>query len=105
MKAVFAIALLAVAMLCASALAQEETADSWYKKGQELMENESYQEALSSYDEGLKTGQQNASAWHYRGLALAGMGYGVEANQSLQKAMELLDKVSRRTRKTLKPYG
>lgn len=91
MKAVFAIALLAVAMLCASALAQEETADSWYKKGQELMENESYQEALSSYDEGLKTDQQNASAWHYRGLALAGMGYGVEANQSLQKAMELLD--------------
>jgi hypothetical protein len=31
------IALLAIAMLCACAMAQENTADSWYKKGLEQL--------------------------------------------------------------------
>lgn len=91
MKTRIAIAILAVAMLCFSAATQDDTAESWFKKGQELYKNGSYQEALSAYDEGLRMDPQNASAWHYRGLALAGLGHGVEANQSLQKAIELLD--------------
>jgi tetratricopeptide (TPR) repeat protein len=49
------------------------------------------EEAISAFDEGLKTDPQNASAWHHRGMALAGMGLGAEANQSIQKAMELID--------------
>ncbi len=84
------LALMALTMLCACALSQE-SAEDWYSNGQELYKNGSYQEALNAYDEGLKMDPQNASAWHYRGLALAGMGHGVEANQSLQKAMELID--------------
>jgi len=92
MKAEYAAALLAASMLCISAAAQENTTESWFKKGQELYENGSYQEALAACDEALKMDPQNASAWHYRALALAGMGHGVEANQSLQKAMDLLDR-------------
>jgi tetratricopeptide (TPR) repeat protein len=57
----------------------------------ELYKNESYQEALNAYEQVLKIDPQNASAWHYRGLALVGMGHGVEANQSIQKAIEFLD--------------
>ncbi|MFZ3147660.1 MAG: tetratricopeptide repeat protein [Methanothrix sp.] len=83
-------ALIALLMPCTCALSLESAGD-WYDQGQMLYKNGSYQEALSAYDEGLKTDQQNASAWHYRGLALAGMGHGAEANQSIQKAMELLD--------------
>lgn len=77
-------------ILCACSLAQE-SAEDWYSRGQELYKNESFQEALSAYDDGLKMDPQNASAWHYRGLALAGMGHGVEANQSIQKAMGLIE--------------
>jgi len=84
MKARFAIALLTVAMLCACALAQEDSAEDWFDMGRN-------EEAISAFDEGLKTDPQNASAWHHRGMALAGMGHGAEANQSIQKAMELID--------------
>lgn len=92
MKAGFVIAMFAVAMLCVCVIAQENTTDIWFKNGQELYKNESYQEALKAFDDSLKIDPQNASAWHYRGLALAGMGHGVEANQSLQEAMILLDR-------------
>ena len=84
MKARFAIALLTVAMLCACDLAQEDSAEDWFDMGRN-------EEAISAFDEGLKTDPQNASAWHHRGMALAGMGHGAEANQSIQKAMELID--------------
>lgn len=85
-----AFALIALLMLCTCALSRESAGD-WYSQGKMLYKNGSYQEALSAYNEGLKTDPQNASAWHYRGLALAGMGHGAEANQSIQKAMEHLD--------------
>jgi tetratricopeptide (TPR) repeat protein len=88
---VFTVALLAIAVLCLCAAAQEMTADDWYKNGQELYKNESYQEALNAFDQVLKVDPENASAWHYKGMSLAGMGLGLEANQSIQKAMELID--------------
>ena len=66
MKARFAIALLTVAMLCACALAQEDSAEDWFDMGRN-------EEAISAFDAGLKTDPQNASAWHHRGMALAGI--------------------------------
>ncbi len=80
-------------LLSISVTAQEMTAEDWYKKGQVMYENGSYQEALEAYDEVLKMDPQNVSAWHYKGMVLAGMGLGVEANQSLQKAMGYLDQM------------
>ncbi len=88
-----ALVLIALAALCSYALAQEMTAEDLYKKGHEMYENGSYQEAVEAYDEGLKMNPQNASAWHYRGMALASMGRGVEANRSLQKAIGYLDQM------------
>jgi tetratricopeptide (TPR) repeat protein len=90
-KNAFAIALISLAVLCTCAAAQEKTAEDWLNRGQELYKNGSYQEALNAFDEGLGKDPQNASAWHYRGLSLAGMGHGAEANRSIQKAMLLLD--------------
>jgi len=88
-----AIILGTLALLSISVTAQEMTAGDWYKKGQEMYDNGSYQEALEAYDEVLKMDPQNASAWHYRGMALASMGRGVEANQSFQKSMGYLDQM------------
>jgi len=88
-----ALVLIALAALCSYALAQEMTAEDLYKKGHEMYENGSYQEAVEAYDEGLKMNPQNASAWHYRGMALASMGRGVEANRSLEKAIGSLDQM------------
>ncbi len=90
MNAKFAFALIALAALCTSAFSLESAGD-WYSQAQTLYKSGSYQEAISAFDEGLKTDPQNASAWHHRGMALAGMGHGAEANQSIQKAMELID--------------
>ncbi len=84
------LALMALVILCTCEPSQG-SAEDWYSRGQELYKNESYQEALNAYDQALKMDPENASAWHYRGLALAGMGHGVEANQSIQKAMGLID--------------
>ncbi|MFZ2472365.1 MAG: hypothetical protein WAW52_10545 [Methanothrix sp.] len=58
MKARFAVALLAIAMLCACALAQEETAEDWSKKGQELRMNGSLEEALDSPGQGHHAGPE-----------------------------------------------
>ena len=61
MKAVFAIALLAIAMLCASAMAQENTADDWYKKGRDLAKNGSYEEAVIAYNRAIELEPNNAT--------------------------------------------
>jgi tetratricopeptide (TPR) repeat protein len=90
MNAKLVFTLVAMAALCTSAFSLESSGD-WYSQAQTLYKNGSYQEAISAFDEGLKTDPQNASAWHHRGMALAGMGHGAEANQSIQKAMELID--------------
>lgn len=50
MKARFAIALLAMAMLCVTALAQENIADYWIKIGDTAMNKSSNQEALTAYE-------------------------------------------------------
>ena len=77
MKARFAIALLTVAMLCACALAQEDSAEDWFDMGRN-------EEAISAFDEGLKTDPQNALPGII-GNGPGGMGHGAEANQSIQK--------------------
>jgi outer membrane protein assembly factor BamD (BamD/ComL family) len=54
MKAGFIAALLAIAMLCASAMAQENTADYWYKTGINLTGNGSYEKAVEAYENAIK---------------------------------------------------
>ena len=71
MKAVFAIAMLVISILCASAMAQDNTADSWFKKGQELGRNGSYEEAVKAYDNALELEPKDAEAWMGKGTVLS----------------------------------
>jgi tetratricopeptide (TPR) repeat protein len=54
MKTGFAIALLALAMLCTSVLAQENTAGYWIAKAEEQSQNSSFVEASSAYEKSLE---------------------------------------------------
>jgi len=55
------LALLALVMLCVYAVAQDETADEWYKKGRDLDRNGSYEEAVKAYDKAIELEPSNAT--------------------------------------------
>jgi len=71
MKVRFVIALLAVATFCASALAQENAAEDWYKKGRDLSRNGSYEEAVLAYDRALELDYRNATLWDAKASILS----------------------------------
>jgi tetratricopeptide (TPR) repeat protein len=89
MKTGFAVALLAIAMLCASSLAQEMTAEDWSKKGQELRMNGSLEEALSALDKAVTLDSGNADAWQYKALTLRDLERFNESLEAFQRALEL----------------
>jgi tetratricopeptide (TPR) repeat protein len=71
MKSRFAIVLLAIAMLCVTALAQEKTADYWIKIGDDLALNKSNtQEALAAYEKAIQIDPDNIGAWDNKALVL-----------------------------------
>ncbi len=70
MKAIFAIALIAIAILCASAVAQENTAEGWYQKGQELARNGSLLDAVQAYDKAIDLNPGNLDARLNKAMAL-----------------------------------
>ena len=72
MKTGFVVALLAIAMLCASAMAQEMTAEDWSKKGEdELFNNSSFKGALQAFDKAVELKPQtSAFVWLSKGKAL-----------------------------------
>ncbi len=55
----FSIGLLAA--LCIYAVAQDETADEWYKKGRDLGRNGSYEEAVLAYNRAIELEPNNAT--------------------------------------------
>ncbi|NMB85951.1 MAG: tetratricopeptide repeat protein [Methanothrix sp.] len=73
MKAEFTVALLAVAMLFASAMAQEYAADDWLKKGYELMANGSFEEAAKAIQKSIDLcpSPTNATLWDAKAQSLA----------------------------------
>ncbi len=58
-----AIALIALAALCSCTLAQEMTAEDWYKRGQDLEEKGSNDEAIAAYDIATQLDPDNATIW------------------------------------------
>ncbi len=92
MKARFVVALLAIAMLCACALAQEETADSWFKKGQEQGRNGSYEEAVKAYDNALEREPTNAEAWLGKGTVLSLWAGSINDESLYEDAIKSFDK-------------
>jgi tetratricopeptide (TPR) repeat protein len=95
MKGNSVIALLAVATLCASTMAQEDTAEAWYKKGIELYYQESFEEALDAFNHSLEINPQYFDAWLYKGAALdmiAITSSGKEGPEVFEESLRAYDK-------------
>jgi len=96
MKARFAIVLVAMVMICVTTLAQENTAQGWYKKGQDLDRNgfhnesvQAYYKALNLTNETLKKNPKDVVAWQTSGLVLESLDRTDEAAKAFDKAIEL----------------
>lgn len=89
MKTGFAIALLAIAMLCASAMAQGESAQYWYEKGLKLNANQSFEEAVQAYDKAIKLDSQKPEFWDGKAVTLYFLHKNQEATESWKKALQL----------------
>ena len=89
MGAKLALVLMTLATLCVSAMAQENRADGWYKKSQELQRNGSYDEAVKALDKALEIAPSNATMWDVRGYMLLNMANGNESLKSFDKVIEL----------------
>ncbi len=92
MKTRFAIALLTIAMLCASALAQEETAESWLKEGYNLSANGSYEQALQAYEKSIQIDPNNEITWINKANVLLRLNRTDEATDAYQKALDITNK-------------
>jgi len=89
MKTGFIIALLAIAMVCISAVAQEMTAEDWSKKGEdELFNNSSFEGALQAFDKAVELDSSNATLWLHKAQVhefMGDRGMAVEAyNEALK---------------------
>ncbi len=86
-----AIVLAALASLCICALAKEDiaeenSADSWYQKGYQLVSNGYYEEGLQAYNKSLEIDSGNATAWLDKALI-----HMILAKQARLKALDLFD--------------
>lgn len=91
MKARFAVALLAVAMLCATAWADEKSAKSWMEMGFELSQNGSYKEAVQAFEVATQMEPGNMYAWINKAALLDRLKEHDEAISSYRKALEILN--------------
>jgi len=91
MKTRFAFALLAIAMLCTLAGAQENTSGYWIERAEELSQNSSFVEASNAYEKALQIEPDNATIWHSLGFELITIGKENESTRALEKALSLLN--------------
>jgi tetratricopeptide (TPR) repeat protein len=92
MKSGFAIALIAIAMLCASAVAQEMTAEDWSKKGEdELFNNSSFEGALQAFNKAVDLDSGNATLWLHKAQVHEFMGDRSAAEVAYNEALNLTD--------------
>lgn len=90
-RAKFVLVLIALATLWASALAQENTAEDWYKKGTELFENRSWEESTRAMKEVIQIDPDNSSAWLSIAETFGILGNGSEASKAYEKALSIVD--------------
>jgi tetratricopeptide (TPR) repeat protein len=70
-------------------LLADTSADGWFKKGNELLENRNNEEAVEAYDKALEVKPDFAEAHYNRGVALSDLGRNEEAVHAYKKAIEL----------------
>lgn len=82
-----------LSVLCLAAVAQENTAEDWYKKGIESINSGSSEEAIKSYDRALEINPDYADAWNGKASALGIQGKHQDAVQAFDKAIESYDNI------------
>jgi tetratricopeptide (TPR) repeat protein len=83
--------LMALAALCTNVMAQENTADDWYKKGTELFENCSWEESAQAMKEVIQIDPENSSAWLSIAESFGILGNESETSKAYEKALRLVD--------------
>ena len=63
--------------------------ESWYTKGNALLNLQQYPEAIASYDKALEIKPDFHEAWYNRGIALGNLGRYEEAIASWDRALEI----------------
>jgi tetratricopeptide (TPR) repeat protein len=84
-----ALALIALAALCSSTLAQETTAEDWIEKGEELLYSGSLEESVEAFNKAIELDPQNADAWRLKALTLRDQGDYDEAIAAFDRAIDL----------------
>lgn len=92
MKVRFVIALLAVAIFCASTMAQENAAEDWYKKGRDLSRNGSYEEAVLAYDRAIELEPNNVTLYIAKVPSLNTLALITNNQSKRNESMETIDK-------------
>jgi len=87
----FAIVFAVFAILSACVTAQESTSGYWVNRAQELMENESYEEALGAYDSAIELDQDDARIWMGKGDAQSRMGDYNESQKTYENTLDLIN--------------
>jgi len=62
-----------MAVLCVSAVASENTAEDWFKTGQELFWSGSYDDAVKAYDKAIELDPNYGAAWRDKGYSLGSL--------------------------------
>lgn len=70
---------------------QEDTAEGWLKKGQELQINGSYEEAIQAYDKAIQIDPENSSAWISKGHISSFMDKTDETRKEYEIALGILN--------------
>ena len=87
----FVIALLAIILLCASTLAQENTTEYWMKESTEFFNRGFLEESLEAMDKALQISPENESVWLNKADILRCLGRENESANVFQKALEILN--------------
>ena len=82
---------ISVAVLCTCAIAQEETAEYWFEKSGELLDNRSLDEADQALDKALQLEPENSSIWLSKALVLELLSKVNESQAAYGKALYLTD--------------
>jgi tetratricopeptide (TPR) repeat protein len=86
------LAVMVTGTLCASAMAQDMTAEDWYKKSEQYYNSSSLEESVQALDKALQIDPENATIWQTKGRILVFMNKNDEANNSFQMADQILNK-------------
>ena len=86
-------------MLCLVAACKGNTSEELIKQGWELINIESYSEAIKLFDEAISLNSSSPEAWHGKGFSLNGLGYEkdganefVEARGYFEEAIKCFEK-------------